>query len=58
MRVLLFAHALVLFLLQDAQELALEREGNLADLIQEERAAVGGLEAARAVLDGAGERTL
>ena len=52
---LLLADALILLLLQDAQELALEREGDLADLIEEERAAVGGFEAAGAVFDRAGE---
>ena len=34
--------------LQDAEELHLELEGELADLVQEERAPVGQLEAARA----------
>ena len=31
--------------LEDAEELGLQREGQLADLVEEERAAVGALEA-------------
>ena len=42
-------------LLQDAQQLHLQVQRQLADLVEEERAAVGAAEAARAVGDGAGE---
>src|ERR1035441_1559612 len=52
---LLFADPLILLFLQDTQEFALEREGDLAHLIQEEGAAVGGFKATGAVFDGAGE---
>src|ERR1039458_9647011 len=53
---LLLAHALILLFLQDAQELALEGEGNLTHLIEEERAVVGGFEAPGPVFDRASER--
>ena len=45
-------------LLQRAQELHLEVQRQLADLVEEERAAVGDLELARARRDGAGEGAL
>ena len=43
-------------LLERAQELGLQRERHLADLVEEERAAVGLLEEARRALLGVGER--
>src|SRR5205807_8690091 len=43
-------------LLQDAQKLRLEVQRNVADLVEEERAACRQLEAADAVAHGAGER--
>ncbi len=46
---------LELLVLQDAQELSLELEGKLPDFVQEERAAVGQLEAARLPGEGARE---
>src|SRR6059058_2018807 len=46
---------LELLLLQDAQQLRLELERDLADLVEEQRAAVGHLEAADLLGDGAGE---
>jgi hypothetical protein len=49
------ADALDLAAVEDAQELGLEVEGELADLVEEEGAAVGLLEAAGAVGHGAGE---
>ena len=52
------ADALELALLEHAQQLGLGLEGHLADLVEEERAAVGQLEAADASVDGAGERAL
>ena len=45
-----------LAVLEHAQELRLEVGADLADLVEEERAAVGALEAARARGDGARER--
>src|SRR5437868_4026629 len=42
--------------LAHAQQLDLERRGHVADLIEEERAAVGDLEQPRLILDRAGER--
>ena len=45
-------------LLDDAQELALHRQRHLADLVEEQRAAVRGLEEALAVFVGAGEGAL
>jgi hypothetical protein len=50
-----FAHAGDIVLLQGAQELDLGGEGQLAELVEEERAAVGGLEDAGALGEGAGE---
>ena len=50
------ADALELALLERAQELHLHLERDLADLVEEQRAAVGELEAAGAVADRAGER--
>ena len=52
------ADPLELPLLQDAQQLHLELERQLADLVEEERSAVGQLEAAAASPVGAGEGTL
>src|SRR5262245_17806710 len=49
------ADALELALLQHAQELGLDLRGQLAYLVEEQRAAVGELEAAAPLLDGAGE---
>ncbi|EWS52847.1 hypothetical protein X551_04363 [Methylibium sp. T29] len=48
------AHALDLALLQRAQQLALRGPGQDADLVEEQRAAVGALEAAGPVAHGAG----
>ena len=50
------ADALELLLLEHAQELRLQVERQVADLVQEERAAVGQLEAPDPPRDGAGER--
>src|SRR4030095_15941830 len=44
--------------LQDAQELRLQLQRNVADLVEEERAAVRQLEATEFLRDGAGERAL
>ena len=52
------ADALELALLQHAQQLRLRLERQLADLVEEQRAAVGELEAAAALLDRAGEGAL
>ena len=51
----LAADAAELALLEDAEELGLDAGRHLADLVEEERAAVGELEAARAAVAGAGE---
>ena len=45
-------------LLQHAQQLHLRRRRHLADLVEEERAAIGQLEAALPPIGGAGERAL
>ena len=50
------ADALELALLQDAQQLRLHLQRQLADLVEEQRAAVGQLEAAGSGRDRAGER--
>ena len=55
---LVAADALERALLQDAQELDLRRRRDLADLVEEERAAVGLLEAPGAPPIGAGEGAL
>jgi hypothetical protein len=47
--------ALELFLLQGAQDLGLQRQRQIADLVEKERPAMRQLEAARLALDGAGE---
>ena len=52
------ADALVDALLQDAQQLHLHGQAHVADLVEEQRAALGDLEAALARGDGAGERAL
>src|SRR2546428_10242038 len=52
------AHAMEGLLLQHAQELALLIGAQLADLVQEDRAAIGLLEVALTVGDGAGEAAL
>ena len=52
------AHALELALLQHAQQLRLQLEGQLADLVEEQRAAVGQLEAPELPRQRAGERPL
>ena len=52
------ADALDLALLERAQELRLERHRHRRHLVDEERALVGGFEAADARVDGAGERAL
>ena len=56
--VLRVAEAPDVLLLQHAQELHLQVERQLADLVEEERAAVGLLEEAAPVGDGVGERAL
>ena len=48
--------AIDLALLQDAQQLGLQRRRQLADLVEEQRAAVGLLERPTLPLGGAGER--
>ena len=50
------ADALELLLLEDAQQLRLQLERDVADLVEEERAAVRQLEAPDPLRDGAGER--
>ena len=45
------AQALELLLLQDAQQLGLQRRRDVADLVEEQRAAVGQLEAADLLRD-------
>ena len=55
---LLGADRIDLALLQGAQQLDLRLERQLADLVEEQRAAVGLLELADALVDGAGERAL
>ena len=52
------AEPLELVLLQDAQDLGLRVGAHVADFVEEQRAAVGLLEAADALLVGAGERAL
>ena len=54
----LAADALELLLLQRAQQLDLHRGRDVADLVEEQRAAVGELEPAELLLDRAGERAL
>ena len=55
---LLGADRIDLAFLQRAQQLHLRVERQLADLVEEQRAAVGFLELADALVDGAGERAL
>src|SRR6202044_1074371 len=43
-------------ILQEAQQLDLEREGQIADLVEEQRTLVGVLDLADRLLDGAGKR--
>ena len=52
------AQAHELALLHDAQQLGLGLEGDVADLVEEERALVGQLEEALLGVDGAGEGAL
>ena len=52
------ADALELVLLQHAQQLDLQLRTHAGDFVEEDRAAVGRLEAAGLVVDGAGERAL
>ena len=52
------ADALVDALLQHAQQLHLHRQAHVADLVEEQRAALGDLEASLAGGDRAGERAL
>jgi len=49
------ADALDHALLQEAQQLCLQRHGQVADLVQKQGAAMGGLDLARCLLDRAGE---
>ena len=51
-------HAVELALRQHAQEPGLQGRRHVADLVEEQRAAVGLLEAAAAQLGGTGERAL
>ena len=53
----ILADAPDLVFLQSAEELHLQGQRHLSDLVEEQRALVGGLEQAWTVLDGAGERT-
>ncbi len=53
----LVADAFEFAFLQDAQKLRLQLQGNLADFVEEYRAAVGKLKTADPVAMGAGERT-
>ena len=50
------ADALELLLLQHPQQLHLQRVADRVDFVEKDRAAVGRLEAAGPILDGAGER--
>src|SRR5262249_6383511 len=50
------AEALELLLLKHAQQFRLQREGNIADFVEEQRALVRHVEAADLLRDGAGER--
>ncbi len=52
------AQALDLAVLQGAQQLGLHRQRQFADLVEQQRAAVGGIEPPRAVGGGAGEGAL
>src|SRR5690606_33198285 len=52
------AHALELALLQDAEELGLQGKRHLPDLVEEDRAVLGELEASVLGLVGAGEGSL
>ena len=52
------AHALENAFLQHAQQLHLHRQAHVADLVEEQRAALGQLEPALARRDGAGEGAL
>ena len=52
------AQPLEFVLLQNPQELGLQLERNIANLVKKQRAAMGQLEAADALRDGAGERAL
>ena len=47
-----------LVLLQDAQQLGLQLQRNVADFVEKQRAFMGQLEAADLLRDGAGERAL
>src|SRR6266850_2987841 len=51
-------HGFELLLLENAKKLHLRLEGQLTDLVEEDRAAIGELEAADAALQGTGEGTL
>ena len=50
------AQPLELTFLQEAQQLGLQAGGQLADLVEEQRAALGGLDPPRLIADRAGER--
>src|SRR5439155_22799747 len=52
----LLADALVLSLLQNAEQFALQVERDFAHFVEKKRAAIRGFETARAVFHGAGER--
>src|SRR5437879_2311342 len=53
-----FADALELVFLQDAEELDLQLGAHAGDFVEEDGSAMGGLEAAGLVVDGAGEGAL
>src|SRR5581483_2643022 len=55
---LVLAEALELLLLEKAQQLGLQRRRQLADLVEEQRAALGRLDAPRLIAHRAGERAL
>src|SRR5689334_8260444 len=50
------AHPLETLLLDEAQELGLERRAQIGNLVEEDRAAIGALQTARFILDRTGER--
>ena len=51
----ILAHALIAFLLEDAQKLALHVQRHFADFVQKQRAAFGGFKTASAVFNCTGE---
>ena len=49
------AHALILFVLDKPQQLGLQREGEIADLVEKQRTAVRLIHSAQGAFTGAGE---